>query len=258
MARVPRRTHRTGRRPDLQHLRRRVPCRMRRFAAKVVVRPGQKKPACVPACLAPKDRDPVDFRIECSNTGQTPIEVSASNRDDVLLIILSAVPPPKQSRYLDRTRDVHIPSSVNPIQSNQQVTDFTSAISAILLSEFEKPFNPTTVDADQKFLANILTNARHQRRPPKPRPPRQETGSSDVPELPRPPRLPPPHRHPATKESHGHRATMALAGAGVVTVRLVGDPGLDLRPDCSDETVLTVQCFMVLYLASYHCRARMR
>jgi len=132
---------------------------MRRFAAKVVVRPGQKKPACVPACLAPKDRDPVDFRIECSNTGQTPIEVSASNRDDVLLIILSAVPPPKQSRYLDRTRDVHIPSSVNPIQSNQQVTDFTSAISAILLSEFEKPFNPTTVDADQKFLANILTNA---------------------------------------------------------------------------------------------------
>jgi hypothetical protein len=122
---------------------------------KLIVRPG-RKPACVPARLAPKDRDPVDFQIRYLNTGTEPVEISATNSAAVLTITFSATPKQQAKEKRSGVACVLIANSVSP--SDSALSDFTPVISALMLSEFRKPLDPAD-KGDQKFIQSIVEAA---------------------------------------------------------------------------------------------------
>jgi hypothetical protein len=129
------------------------------FGGKLIVKPG-KKAARVPARLEPQGREPVDFRIEYANTGDHPVEVSASATADILLISFSArTKGESQNRQLvnwDHQEQKAKGSTISELQP--RITEFAPVVSLLLLSEFETPFfldNPN----DMTFILKIVENA---------------------------------------------------------------------------------------------------
>lgn len=125
------------------------------FGDKMLVRPG-KKAASVPARLTPADRDPVDFRIEYLNSGAEPVEVSASTKADTLVIRFKATQQKsedKAKRVLSGYNTLH-----NKASEYKRLSDFTTVISDLLLSECGKALNPADRN-DQKFIGDIVTDA---------------------------------------------------------------------------------------------------
>lgn len=141
-----------------------------RNCSKLLLRPGCK-PRPMAARLTPKDKDPVDFRIECSNTGFDPVEFSASTEADVLRISFQSrrrksepAKPAEGENKANEQRKTAIPQSHQftvsspTVVENKRSSEFQLAVKTLLAEEFSKSYNPDLPE-DQKFLQSILENA---------------------------------------------------------------------------------------------------
>lgn len=127
------------------------PQHKRLHGGKLIVRPG-KKPARTAARLEPKDREPVDFKIEYANTGTSPVEVSATTTADVLTITVNA--KATESERKENKRVFPTAPHQTPLLINQRLTEFSTAICELSLSEFQKPLDPAD-PTDRKYISDI-------------------------------------------------------------------------------------------------------
>jgi hypothetical protein len=123
---------------------------------KLIVRPGTKgKRPYLTACLALPGRDPLDVRIEFENTGAESYSAAIRTENDAL--VFSGAFLPERRTDSESTAVYKQRSTLSPAE-NTRLTDFSAAISRVLLSELEIPFfldNPL----DMTLALNVLEKA---------------------------------------------------------------------------------------------------
>lgn len=105
----------------------------------------------VPARLALKDREPVDFRISYTSSCSKPVQVSSTVTEDVVVIHF-AEQKAKDHRPLQR------PIKKSQLEENTRLSEYSTSIIALFSSLFDRHFDPSD-PADRKFQKQLIAAA---------------------------------------------------------------------------------------------------
>jgi hypothetical protein len=122
----------------------------RAIGDKVIVRPGGKSP-CVAARLAPKDQEPVDFRIECENAGAHPVEFTATIDGDLIQVRICSQEPDSERRKSEFSGPAGPNENSQPIVNNR-VADFQKAVNYTTLHFWNRA-------ADKGLIGQVIKAA---------------------------------------------------------------------------------------------------